>query len=132
MHIATSSFELDMLAREPPAANVCNQVIDVIMTDAFDTNTNPVKVCSGGPARLSEAGRAQVGDAAAPWSAAGNAIRPFSVGHHKSATRLSCLHLIVHLFLEDEVDMSAARPSSTIPSAILRLSSSSSRRSATN
>ena len=42
--------------------------------------------------------------------AEGEVIPPFSIGHHKSAARTTTLHLMLSLFMDDEVNVQAAHP----------------------
>ena len=108
-HIAMFSINIDHCPREPSSVHVVKQLIDSIMTDGFKSCLEPLLVCTGGTDELTKRGREAVGDSEFPW-VGHSTIPPMSIGHHKSASRIASLLLIVQLFVDDQVDMKEAFP----------------------
>ena len=109
VHLAMLSIDPARCPREPASVYVVRQLVDSIMTDGFLTEHEPLRICSGGPEEMARAAREAVGDMEPPWKQV-SAVLPMCLGHHKSASRVAALHLIVQLFIDDEVDMEQAFP----------------------
>lgn len=109
LHIAMLSFDTMSTPHEPTRAKTCLELVDSILTSTFLTKHEPLLLCSG------EREPCELGVDPA-WidfnpGASGSIIQPFAIGHHKSAARVSTLHLILSLFMEDDVDVQKACPS---------------------
>ena len=98
MHLATISFSATSMVCEPPIAKIL-KLADEILTDGFVTDTEPL-ILNVTPTQMEEEGLKGI----PPWGAMVDGVqslRPFSVCHHKSASRVIALHLVLNAFLEE-------------------------------
>ena len=98
MHLATISFSATPMVCEPPIEKIL-KLADEILTDGFVTDTEPL-ILNVTPTQMEEEGLKGI----PPWGAMVDGVqslRPFSVCHHKSASRVIALHLVLNAFLEE-------------------------------
>ena len=98
MHLATISFSATSMVCEPPIEKIL-KLADEILTDGFVTDTEPL-ILNVTPTQMEEEGLKGI----PPWGAMVDGVqslRPFSVCHHKSASRVIALHLVLNAFLEE-------------------------------
>ena len=98
MHLATISFSATSMVCEPPIEKIL-KLADEILTDGFVTDTEPL-ILNVTPTQMEEEGLKGI----PPWGAmidGVQSLRPFSVCHHKSASRVIALHLVLNAFLEE-------------------------------
>lgn len=98
MHLATISFSATSMVCEPPIQKIL-KLADEILTDGFVTDTEPL-ILNVTPTQMEEEGLKGI----PPWGAMVDGVqslRPFSVCHHKSASRVIALHLVLNAFLEE-------------------------------
>ena len=98
MHLATISFSATSMVCEPPIEKIL-KLADEILTDGFVTDTEPL-ILNVTPTQMEEEGLKGF----PPWGAMVDGVqslRPFSVCHHKSASRVIALHLVLNAFLEE-------------------------------
>ena len=98
MHLATISFSATSMVCEPPTEKIL-KLADEILTDGFVTDTEPL-ILNVTPTQMEEEGLKGI----PPWGAMVDGVqslRPFSVCHHKSASRVIALHLVLNAFLEE-------------------------------
>ena len=98
MHLATISFSATSMVCEPPIEKIL-KLADEILTDGFVTDTEPF-ILNVTPTQMEEEGLKGI----PPWGAMVDGVqslRPFSVCHHKSASRVIALHLVLNAFLEE-------------------------------
>ena len=98
MHLATISFSGASMVCEPPIEKIL-KLADEILTDGFVTDTEPL-ILHVTPTQMEEEGLKGI----PPWGAMVDGVqslRPFSVCHHKSASRVIALHLVLNAFLEE-------------------------------
>ena len=98
MHLATISFSATSMVCEPPIEKIL-KLADEILTDGFVTDTEPL-ILNVTPTQMEEEGLKGI----PPWGAMVDGVqslRPFSVSHHKSASRVIALHLVLNAFLEE-------------------------------
>ena len=98
MHLATLSFSATSMVCEPPIEKIL-KLADEILTDGFVTDTEPL-ILNVTPTQMEEEGLKGI----PPWGAMVDGVqslRPFSVCHHKSASRVIALHLVLNAFLEE-------------------------------
>ena len=98
MHLATISFSATSMVCEPPIEKIL-KLADEILTDGFVTDTEPL-ILNVTPTQMEEEGLKGI----PPWGAMVDGVqslRPFSVCHHKSASRVIALHLVLNVFLEE-------------------------------
>ena len=85
-----------------PTLDKILKLADSILTDGFVTETEPL-LLDVSPTHLEEA-TVHTYDSIPPWGDAVNGQRPlrrFSLCHHKSASRVIALHVLVNMFMED-------------------------------
>ena len=98
MHLATISFSATSMVCEPPIEKIL-KLADEILTDGFVTDTEPL-ILNVTPTQMEEEGLKGI----PPWGAMVDGVqslRPFSVCHHKSASRVIALHLVLNAFLQE-------------------------------
>ena len=98
MHLATISFSATSMVCEPPIEKIL-KLADEILTDGFVTDTEPL-ILNVTPTQMEEEGLKGI----PPWGAMVDGVqslRPFNVCHHKSASRVIALHLVLNAFLEE-------------------------------
>ena len=98
MHLATISFSATSMVCEPPIEKIL-KLADEILTDGFVTDTEPL-ILNVTQTQMEEEGLKGI----PPWGAMVDGVqslRPFSVCHHKSASRVIALHLVLNAFLEE-------------------------------
>ena len=98
MHVATISISAKSMVCEPAIDNIL-KLADEILTDGFVTDTEPL-ILNVTPTQMEKQGFKGI----PPWGAAvdGSAsIRPFSACHHKSAARVTELHLVLIAFIQE-------------------------------
>ena len=98
MHLATISFSATSMVCEPTIEKIL-KLADEILTDGFVTDTEPL-ILNVTPTQMEEEGLKGI----PPWGAMVDGVqslRPFSVCHHKSASRVIALHLVLNAFLEE-------------------------------
>ena len=98
MHLATISFSATSMVCEPTKDKIL-KLADEILTDGFVTDTEPL-ILNVTPTQMEEEGLKGI----PPWGAMVDGVqslRPFSVCHHKSASRVIALHLVLNAFLEE-------------------------------
>ena len=98
MHLATISFSATSMVCEPPIEKIL-KLADEILADGFVTDTEPL-ILNVTPTQMEEEGLKGI----PPWGAMVDGVRslcPFSVCHHKSASRVIALHLVLNAFLEE-------------------------------
>ena len=98
MHLATTSFPATSMVCEPPIEKIL-KLADEIPTDGSVTDTEPL-ILNVTPTQMEEEGLKGI----PPWGAMVDGVqslRPFSVCHHKSASRVIALHLVLNVFLEE-------------------------------
>ena len=98
MHLATISFSATSMVCEPPIEKIL-KLADEILTDGFVTDTEPL-ILNVTPTQMEEEGLKGI----PPWGAMVDGVqslRPFSVCHHKSASRVIALHLVLNAFLKE-------------------------------
>ncbi len=105
IHVAMLSFDPLTSPKEPTRAKTCSELVDSIMTDTFLTKHEPLLLCSGGVQTTKARHKRGVDPT---WGAEPDVIPPLAIGHHKSAARVSTLHLLLTMFKDDAVDMSKA------------------------
>ena len=98
MHLATISFSATSMVCEPTIDKIM-KLVDEILTDGFVTDTEPL-ILNVTPMQMEQQGL----DGIPPWGATVGvdgfaSLRPFSVGHHKSAARVIALLLLLNVFL---------------------------------
>lgn len=110
LHISMLSFNPDSSPREPTSANKCMELADHIMIESFLTQQEPLMLSSGSVAKQQSLARPGV-DLAWPSAAPKDThVKPFSIGHHKSAGRVTTLHLILTLFMDDDINVEQSAP----------------------
>ena len=100
MHLATISFSATSMVCEPPIAKIL-KLADEILTDGFVTDTEPL-LLDVSPTHL-EAASVHTYESIPPWGDVVNgkpSLRAFSVCHHKSASRVIALHILLNVFME--------------------------------
>ena len=98
IRLATISFSATSMVCEPPIEKIL-KLADEILTDGFVTDTEPL-ILNVTPTQMEEEGLKGI----PPWGAMVDGVqslRPFSVCHHKSASRVIALHLVLNAFLEE-------------------------------
>ena len=98
MHLATFSFSVESMVCEP-TIDIILKLADEILTNGFVTDTEPL-ILNVTPTQMEQQGLKGI----PPWGAMvdGSAsIRPFSVCHHKSAARVTALHLVLIAFIQE-------------------------------
>ena len=98
MHLATISFSATSMVCEPPIEKIL-KLADEILTDGFVTGTEPL-ILNVTPTQMEEEGLKGI----PPWGAMVDGVqslRPFSVCHHTSASRVIAPHLVLNAFLEE-------------------------------
>ena len=98
MHLATISFSATSMVCEPTKDKIL-KLADEIRTDGFVTDTEPL-ILNVTPTQMELQGLEGI----PPWGAMVDGVqslRPFSVCHHKSASRAIALHLVLNAFLEE-------------------------------
>ena len=98
MHLATISFSATSMVCEPPIEKIL-KLADEILTDGSVSDTEPL-ILNVTPTQMEEEGLKGI----PPWGAMVDGVqslRPFSVCHHKSASRVIALHLVLNAFLEE-------------------------------
>ena len=98
MHLATISFSDTSMVCEPTKDKIL-KLADEILTDGFVTDTEPL-ILNVTPMQMEKEGLKGI----SPWGAMVDGVaslRPFSVCHHKSASRVIALHLVLNAFLEE-------------------------------
>ena len=101
MHLAGISFSRGCMVCEPTLDKVL-KLADEIMTDGFVTDTEPL-LLDVSPTHL-EAASIQMSESIPPWGDVVNgkpSLRAFSVCHHKSASRVIALHILLNVFMEE-------------------------------
>ena len=101
VHLAGISFLRKNMVCEPPLDKIL-KLADSILTDGFVTETEPL-LLDVSPTHLEEA-TVHTYDSIPPWGDAVNgqrSLRIFSLCHHKSASRVIALHVLVNMFMED-------------------------------
>ena len=89
----------------PPDKNKVVRLADEILTDGFVIEIEPL-ILNAAPTAIMEFG--ENWEFIPPWGDTMNGkrtLRPFSLSHHKSASRVIALHLIVNIDLEDRARM---------------------------
>ena len=98
MHLAGISFSRECMVCEPTVDKIM-KLADEILTDGFVTDTEPL-ILNVTPMQMEQQGLEGI----SPWGAMVDGVaslRPFSVCHHKSASRVVALHLVLNVFLEE-------------------------------
>ena len=101
MHLATISFSATSMVCEPPIEKIL-KLADEILTDGFVTDTEPL-LLDVSPTHL-EAASLQMSGSIPPWGDVVNgkpSLRAFSVCHHKSASRVIALNILLNVFMEE-------------------------------
>lgn len=108
MHLATLGFEAASCLAELPKIRTCMQLWDEIATDGFVTEGDPL-VLSHKPEQQLERGLCE----GMPWmrargGSASSTLPGLSVAYIKGMTRVSALHILVSMCLDDGVDLANA------------------------
>ena len=101
MHLATISFSATSMVCEPTIDKIM-KLVDEILTDGFVTDTEPL-LLDVSPTHL-EAASIHTNEIIPPWGDAVNgqpSLRVFSLCHHKSASRVVALHVLLNVFMEE-------------------------------
>ena len=101
VHLAAISFSRKCMVCEPTTDKVL-KLADEIMTDGFVTHTEPLQL-DVSPTHL-EAASIHTNEIIPPWGDAVNgqpSLRVFSLCHHKSASRVVALHVLLNVFMEE-------------------------------
>ena len=101
VHLAGISFSRGCMVCEPTLDKVL-KLVDEITTDGFVTDTEPL-LLDVSPTHV-EAASVLTQDSIPPWGDVVNgkqSLRVFSLCHHKSASRVVALHILVNVFMEE-------------------------------
>ena len=98
MHLATISSSATSMVCEPPIEKIL-KLADEILTDGFVIDTEPL-ILNVTPTQMEEEGLKGIPLRCAMVDGV-QSLRPFSVCHHKSASRVIALHLVLNAFLEE-------------------------------
>jgi hypothetical protein len=101
MHLATISFSATSMVCEPTKDKIL-KLADEILTDGFVTDTEPL-LLDVSPTHV-EAASVLTQESIPPWGDVVNgnpSLRVFSLCHHKSASRLIALHILLNVFMEE-------------------------------
>jgi hypothetical protein len=103
-HIASLNFRESCTDRGKPLAQVAEQLCDEICTDGFTTADEVIRIDASSD-RLTKDGIA-----AAPWSKLDklNDLPAFGIGFERGVGRITTLHMMITLMLDDEVDIAKA------------------------
>ena len=101
VHLAAISFSRKCMVCEPITDKVL-KLADEIMADGFVTHTEPLQL-DVSPTHL-EAASVLTHESIPPWGDVVNgypSLRVFSLCHHKSASRVVALHILLNVFMEE-------------------------------
>ena len=101
MHLAAISFSRTCMVYEPTADTIL-KLVDEILIDGFDIDSDPL-LLDVSPTHL-ECASVHTNGSVPPWGDVVNgcrSLRAFSLGHHKSASRVVALHILLNMFLEE-------------------------------
>ena len=101
MHLAGIYFSRGCMVCEPTLDKVL-KLADEIMTDGFVTDTEPL-LLDVSPTHV-EAASVLTQESVPPWGDVVNgypSLRVFSLCHHKSASRVVALHILLNVFMEE-------------------------------
>ena len=101
VHLAGISFSRKTMVCEPPLDKVL-KLADEITTDGFVTDTEPL-LLDVSPTHV-EAASVLTQESIPPWGNVVNgnpSLRVFSLCHHKSASRVIALHILLNVFMEE-------------------------------
>lgn len=107
-HLACLSFDPACSPREPTRASTAMELIYHILTDGFMTKGDCIITNAGGPEQINSIGL-PVSKDAIPWKSS-DPLKPLGVAIQKGNARVSTLHMIVTLCLDDEVDLQRVVP----------------------
>ena len=112
LHLAMLRFDCQGTHHEPTDVPTSLKLLDEYIMNMFITEGDPLLTISGSRSDMDLAPYA----AEPPWASEdrcghfGDAVPAFSIRHHKSANRVSTLHFLVTLFLDDNVDIKTVHP----------------------
>ena len=101
MHLATISFSGASMVCEQ-TLDKCLKLADEMLTDGFVTDTEPL-LLDVSPTHV-EAASVLTQESIPPWGDVVNgnpSLRVFSLCHHKSASRVVALHILLNMFMEE-------------------------------